>query len=500
MDKPKALRAAVEAVEAGTKAARLRSVLPEIEQRLAAGARIADVVEALNRSGLPITTATLKSYLYRFRKAAQETQPASAQVVSESASRLAKSDTNRLAEGPATREEPPATTAAMTPMLLRHINTARCMRLLRRGAAYSRADLARELGLTRATIGYAVRELIESGLVVETDDRLEGGRPGRPGSGVCLNPEGAYSIGIEVATTSINAILVDLGMQVIHRISEPAEYGKDDFDNALEQLVRLPERLLSATSIDQSRVQGVCVSVPGLVDRSGKVVVAPFLGWYNVPLKQLMSERDEIAWPVTVLNDAVAFAHAERTMARELDTQNMLLMLLSEGLGGAIVQRGQILEGANGYAGELGHMVMGVRPGTNADMSFEALAGYHRFRPFFPDGLSLADSLQWLAKNCTSIASPELDAAFDAWAEVLTTGILNLIYLFDPEKIVLGGPLSALFPRVEARVKKALAANLLQGYKPPPIYVARFGADGAAIGAAAVVRDELFSLPQLSHS
>jgi hypothetical protein len=239
-----------------------------------------------------------------------------------------------------------------------------------------------------ATIGYAVRELIDSGLVIETVDRLEGNRSGRPGSGVCLNPEGAYSIGIEIATASMTAILVDLGMQVIHRISEPAECGNGDFDNAMEQLVRLPERLLSATTVNRTRVQGLCVSVPGLVDRKGNVVVAPFLGWHSVPLKQLLSARDEIRWPVTVLNDAVAFSHAERTMASEMDTQNMLLMLLSEGLGGAIVQRGQIVEGAHGYAGQLGHMVMSASPGAAGGQSFEALSGYHRFRPFFPKGLS----------------------------------------------------------------------------------------------------------------
>lgn len=499
MNKPKELRAAVEEIEAKTKAARLRSVLPEIEQRLSAGARIADVVDALNRSGLQISIATLKSYLYRFRKAQQAQAPSSVGVTEAKLATHQSDDEDALDEQEI-RWQAGTTTAAMTPMLLRHINTARCLRLLRRGAAFSRADLARELGLTRATIGYAVRELIDSGLVAETVDRLEGGRPGRPGSGVCINPEGAYSIGIEIATTSMNAILVDLGMRVVHRVSEPAEYGKDDFENALEQLIRLPNRLLAATKIDRSRIQGVCISVPGLVDRGGQVVVAPFLGWYGVPLKQLMSSREEIPWPVTVVNDAVAFAHAERTMASESDTQNMLLMLLSEGLGGAIVQRGQILEGANGYAGELGHMVMSASPKTTTGQSFEALAGYHRFRPFFPKGLPLAESLQWLAENCNRLANPKLEAAFDEWAEVLTTGILNLIYLFDPEKIVLGGPLSALFAHVEPRVKKSLASNLLRGYKPPPIFVARFGADGAAIGAAAVVRDELFSLPQLGDA
>ncbi|CAM2156612.1 HTH marR-type domain-containing protein [Pararobbsia alpina] len=520
MANSRTLRRAVEETEAGTKSARLRQVMPEIEQRLAAGARISDVVETLNRNGLPITIATLKSYLYRFRKAARSAESVTGDThdrfaryeeaddeaygsdlsAIESAGQTAGSAGVASLTGTAGAIGGTGGTGASTTVLLRHINTAKCLRLLRRGASYSRADLARELGLTRATIGHAVRELIQSGLVVETSDRLEGGRPGRPGSGVRLNASGAYAIGIEIGTASMTAVLVDLGMRVIRRITQPAEYGENDVERAIGQLAHLPSRLLAATDIDPARVHGVGVSVPGLVDHSGGVVVAPFLGWYDVPLKQILSERAETRWPVTVCNDAVAFAHAERTVSSERDAHNMLLMLLAEGLGGAIVQRGQIFEGAHGFAGELGHMVMGRSPGAIATENFEALGGYHRFRPFFPEGLVLAEALQWLAENADRIATPALQAAFDEWADVLTTGILNLIYLFDPEKIVLGGPLSALFPRVEAKVKKSLAANLLRGYKPPPIYVTRFGADGASIGAAAVVRDQLFSLPRLEHA
>jgi predicted NBD/HSP70 family sugar kinase len=75
--------------------------------------------------------------------------------------------------------------------------------------------------------------------------------------------------------------------------------------------------------------------------------------------------------------------------------------------------------------------------------------------------------------------------------------MLNLVYLLDPEKIVLGGPLSVLFPRIAPEVDSLLAANLLHGFTAPPIHITRFGVDGAAIGAASVVRDRIFSLPRL---
>jgi predicted NBD/HSP70 family sugar kinase len=352
--------------------------------------------------------------------------------------------------------------------------------------------------LTRATIGNAVKELIDSGLVVEGADKPEAGRPGRPGSGVRLNPEGGYAIGIDLSSLAITAVLIDLNMQIVQRLSEPVAPKAADPDHLVNQITRLARRLVATARVDPTRVQGLCVSVPGLVDRNGRVVVAPFLHWRDVALRRLLSEHPDLPWPVTVCNDAVAFANAERTVSTERDAHNMLLILLSEGLGGAIVQRGQIFEGAHGYAGELGHMVMGAAPAAIESKTFETLAGIARFRPFLPPDRPLEEGVRWLASQAEN--SPALARAFDGWSDVLTAGMLNLIYLFDPERIVLSGPLSALFPRVKASVTQKLAKHLLHGFEPPSIDITRFGADGAAIGAASVVREQMFSLPQLERT
>ena len=127
MTKQRSLHLAIEKLEAGTKAARLRVLMPEIEQRLAAGTRIADVVQVLNTNGLPISTATLKSYLYRFRKAAKEDMPLGMPA------RLKEESPDATHSGPSfASDEGMATTAIAdaptTPGLLRHINTARCLR------------------------------------------------------------------------------------------------------------------------------------------------------------------------------------------------------------------------------------------------------------------------------------------------------------------------------------------------------------------------------------
>ena len=493
MAKSRSLQAAIEAVEGGTKAGRLRALLPQIEQRLAAGARISDVAKVLNDNGLPISIATLKSYLYRSRKAARS-------VLAEDAA--ADVMPPRIGGGSAFANEPgstlfdPPLNSATTSGLLRHINTVRCLRLLKKGDLLSRADMARRLNLTRATIGNAVKELLEKGLVSETIDRSSGGRSGRPGAGLALNPQGAYSVGIDISSHALTAVLVDLNMRVVQKISIPVGPDLRAVDRAVEEIALIPWRLLAACGLSPQCIQGVCVSIPGLVDQQGRVVVAPFLQWRDVPLQAMLSAHPNLRWPVTICNDANAFANAELCSLHEHDAQNMVLILLTEGLGGAIVQRGQIFAGSHGYAGELGHIVMGASLSASDDQSFERLAGHERFSAFLPADCSLEDGLQALADE-DAYACPELERVLDQWAEVLATGLANLVYLLNPEKIVFGGPLSVLIPRIRSRVEGLLTQHLLHGFHAPLLQVAGFGADGAAIGAASLIREQLFSLARL---
>ena len=78
-------------------------------------------------------------------------------------------------------------------------------------------------------------------------------------------------------------------------------------------------------------------------------------------------------------------------------------------------------------------------------------------------------------------------------------GLANAALLLDPDRIVLGGPLSDLFPLVAGKVQAQLAALMLEGHAAPSLHLARFGAEGAAIGAAARLRERLFTLPDLDE-
>jgi hypothetical protein len=123
------------------------------------------------------------------------------------------------------------------------------------------------------------------------------------------------------------------------------------------------------------------------------------------------------------------------------------------------------------------------------------MAGAAGFPAVMRPGTPVVEGVKTLL---ATLHSPETQTALTLWAQALATGLANAAHLLDPERIVLGGPLSALFPAVQDRLSTHLAALMLQGHTPPSLHLARYGAEGAAIGAAARLRERIFALPDLA--
>lgn len=381
----------------------------------------------------------------------------------------------------------------ITTRLLRHINALRCLRLLRGGAVMSRADMARILGQTRATVGHAVAELAEAGLVLESETAPSG--IGRPGVALRLNPEGAYFIGIDLDSRAINGVVLNLAMEVTHRLTLPA--GADFAQPAAMQR-RIADLALSlARACPEGRLQGLGLAVPGLVGREGQVLNAPILGWRDHPMQEGLKAALPEGWLVEVGNDAFASAAAELEAGRaappegEAPPADMLLVLLAEGIGAAQIAGGRLIAGAHGLAGELGHMRIACR-GRMA--KFEALAGAAGFAEDIGAGCAVAEGVARLLQGQDQ---PRIRALLADWALALALGLANAAHLLDPGRIVLGGPLSRLYPLVADQVAAHLAGLILPGQARPVLQLSRLGADGAALGAAARLRDRLFALPVL---
>lgn len=383
-----------------------------------------------------------------------------------------------------------------TTNLIRHVNETRCLRLLRRASPLSRADIARELGLTRATAGNVIAVLLEADLAIELAEPQEAGKVGRPGIRVALNPKGAFFVGIDVSSTWLAGVLVDFSGAPLNKITIPNSKNFREPETVAQAIADLARRLVVGASVDTRRVRGVGVSVPGIVDRDGVVVSAKLLEWEDVDIGQLVATSLGAPWPIRVCNDAVALSAAIGALDTH-ETEDLLVVLLSEGVGAAIIRNGRVAEGASGFAGEIGHMILSVKPEDAKSQTLGLLGGYGPFLPLLPDGQSIAEGLADLvaARDPGGV----LETKLDAWAEVISVGLLNLIHILNPARIVLGGPLAVLFPRIEKRVDTILRANLLHGLALPPIEIAGIEADTVAVGAAGTLRDSIFLLPELDQ-
>jgi predicted NBD/HSP70 family sugar kinase len=207
-------------------------------------------------------------------------------------------------------------------------------------------------------------------------------------------------------------------------------------------------------------------------------------------LRALVAAALPEAGEIRICNDAVAVGNAICADAGEGQAGDVLVLLLSEGIGSVTIRQGQVVEGHNGFAGEIGQMVLAPKLALGAP-TFQELAGERVFAPFLPAGRPLIETVPELAARAPEAG---LAAALDCWAEHLAAGLLNAIWLLDPARIVVSGTLALLYPRVADRVS-ALLAGAMQGVTVPPVTISRYGGDGAAVGAAAMIRERVFALP-----
>jgi predicted NBD/HSP70 family sugar kinase len=378
-----------------------------------------------------------------------------------------------------------------TTRILRHLNAQRCLRLLRELGSVTRADMARHLGLNRSTTGNAIAELLDAGLVQELDDnQIERGK-GRPGVRVALAAEGAYALGVDVGTREISGVLMDLNLGIVARTSVPPGPQVSDAAGMAARVAALAQQLLRDRQPDPARVLGLGVSIPGLVDRAGVVVNAPFLQWRHFDLKVVLAGALPADWRIEVHNDADCFALAELAVSAQGELAHLQVLHLAEGIGSALVFGGKVMRGAHGHAGEIGHTLV---LGGAVPRAFEQMAGAAAFA-----GLVAADAPLNLAVDRLLLQrdEPPVAAALADWADALALGVVNAVHVLDPGRIVLGGALSRLYPLVADRVLAAVQRHLVPGVVPPPIELTSFGPDVAAIGAAAVIREAVFALPQL---
>lgn len=255
----------------------------------------------------------------------------------------------------------------------------------------SRAELARQVGLTKVTVSDLVSELLESGHAIELGPSGEG-RPGKPGTLVDVNRTGLQIVGLDLAAHEVlRAAVLDLDGNILARAERPlgdvigglssdqsrdesryesrdglreSDRSRDADESAdeggepvLDKVLDLVREIVAAAT---APLLGIGVGTPGIVLPGGVVGTAPNLGWTDVPLRDLLVR--ETGLPVFVCNDADAAVHAHYTLGDGGD--DLVLVKIGRGVGCGLIVGGQRVRGAHFAAGEIGHVTVGTDGGA----------------------------------------------------------------------------------------------------------------------------------------
>ena len=381
---------------------------------------------------------------------------------------------------------------------LRRHNLGLVLEHLHLQGAVSRSELTASTGLNRSTIADLIAELTALGLAEERPAAATSG-PGRPSPLVQPRPEGAIVLALEMSVDSIAVATVGLGGHVYNRIRVARPRNRFSPDETVHDVAKLAGPVLDSLPRDHV-LTGVGTAVVGLTRRSdGFVHLAPNLGWRDVPLGAMLAAELARSEPVLVANDADLGALAEHRRVYP-DAGHLVYISGEVGIGSGIIIDGKPLLGSAGYAGEAGHMV--INPGgqkcrCGATGCWETEAGEAallrragvRGRG---TGLGVIDALIERA----GLGQEDTIRAIDEVGMWLGYGIGDLVNLFNPELVVLGGLYQRLFPFLEAPVTAGIRQRALAAPGGlARIVPAGLGSDAPLIGAAELVLSEVITDP-----
>jgi predicted NBD/HSP70 family sugar kinase len=360
----------------------------------------------------------------------------------------------------------------------------------------SRAGIARRTELTVQTVSNLVKDLLAFELVYETGQRREG--RGAPSTAIVINPEGAFTIGLDLDRDHLTAVLVDLAGTVRQRLHVEVDFPTPV--QALDLMVETADALIAAQGLTRKDVSGAGVGVPGLMHRAADgngYVVSPmsFPNWHDVPLADWLQERLEI--PILLENNATAAAIGERWYGAGRQIRTFFYLYVGSGLGGGLIIDGQPYSGFTGNAGEIGYLptvLVGDPSGTDETphigMHFRLPMLYETLRS---EGIGVHTPEDLDRLLCEG--HPRVLAWMDEAADHLTGLVLAVEYLLDPEAIFFGGRLPdrvvlGLMNRVADHLPRRRISQKVGG---PRHLLAAAGADAAALGVATLPIYESFA-------
>lgn len=380
------------------------------------------------------------------------------------------------------------TRTAPSTQLLRRVNAAALLALMRESDVVTGTELVQATGLTRATVISVCEDLTEMGWVKElasqrhTDDYVKG----RPARRFTFDAGAGHVLGIDLGAGKTTALLTDLVGKPLARVTQVFDDVEAPADHRLKILERTALAAVEEADIPRESVLAAAVGVAAPVSRDSIVTTDHWWQMFDVDLRAVLAERH--GWHVLVENDANLAALAEQWRGKGQGVEDLVVMLAGERLGSGILESGRLLHGNSGGFGELGFV--GLLEGVEAPSGIAKLAriwGQQAVRSVAaPTSLHdlchgdyealTAEMVFAAAADGDRVAREILDRVSTAMARVIAA----VSTLVDPELVVIGGAVAdsadLFIPAITERLPAYTASS-------PRIAASQLGDSIVTIGA-----------------
>lgn len=308
------------------------------------------------------------------------------------------------------------------------------------------------------------------------------------------------AVAVDLGGSELRVGLVEGGGKILAVATTPTD-SRGGPQAVIAQIVALAARVRAEA--EHPAPVGVGVAAPGPLDSAAGIAIGPptLEGWHEVPLASLLEKQ--LGLPVRLENDANAAALGEWRFGAGRDVQNIVFVTVSTGIGGGVIANGRLLHGHRGLAAEIGQMTVDARSSESlfggATGVWEALASGTALgrragrRALGADGARLRE----LAGNGPITARHVAEAArqddrlaialLDEEADLLGIGFANLLHLYSPERLIVGGGLGAALDLMASRIADTVRERALPAFRDVPIVPAALGSRAGLIGAASLI-------------
>ena len=374
---------------------------------------------------------------------------------------------------------------------IKKLNRSLILRKIIEKKSISRADLSKITGLNKATISVQVADLLKENLILETPQ--EQSFVGRRPIMLSINENAGYFLGIDLDYQKVQFLITNLNGQPVHY--KTVTFHTDDYNETASILTTHIRQYMKQYANCQHGLISATIGVHGTVRNDESIQFVPAYQWQEKQLKDDLEK--ELSLNISIYNNANLSAYAERVYNYH-QSNHLLSIMLSSGIGVGYMVNGQLQTGYHGFAGEMGHMIIqqdGEQCNCGNRGCWEMYSSEKSLFKHLTTNLQVETLSYQTLKALIQEGDPIVTSLIEQYIVDLSTGLNNLINLYNPETLILTNEVLAMYPNAIEKIESNLTSTVSHY---GTLELSSFGSKSCAIGGCALGIQHFLEIPEIA--